>query len=729
MNYQHNLLQLIDVLRTIADTDVSLVHLKILVQESTTPEQYSQINRCMMLAQIRRRKFRRCDARQTIQIGIKDYYKKCQDFSFITAIHQSLKNPCGLDFRKNQRISVPRFTSTISRQVCNDREADEANHNTQQSITVSPIPKTRIRILTNTCGTNGAKLVFTENLFAIESIMIKIFEYLHLNELSCCRGVCQQWLYDASNAKSVYHVDTFYIRQIVAHFINWKCEQRTLRDEPSLVALINSQTNLNATRHASVYQQFISYQIVHAPPCQHPFHQNEREVKHYFVRFDYINGRNKYLDGIAKYNLNLLNNCQSLTVDATHWGECYNKLDCYSIIDDLTNVFKKVRILEILLPIDFQLDLSNLIKMYEDRVLKCVKLLVTHYNTSRTRTTRMQQLLRQLSSRVNKNDSNLKQETNTNKYILNAKRIEIYASGEDCSIDEFGDWFENVDLTTVGTIKFKPIASNIDHILWRRGGCVYDCGSFQMNRYEKNKFIKVIVPKYEHSKMRKTDRIAEIDVEMVECERLANPESFGDSFEMQMSGQGYFDDRFRCIGASFVRLVNDINQWNQLMSLDCKGDMKVHGINLGIKIPVEKANIWMNVGFDLSKSKRLMNMMQLLYQWHINGNVNANIWFQIQHQVCLSTNDKVSCNVHNDLKKEKWIQLIVKAVKKVFCQLSVDDLSNENAYYPFQECPSFPICVTLCDRIAIKLFAPKRVQVCHKDAIATTLCLMIKAKN
>lgn len=97
-------------------------------------------------------------------------------------------------------------------------------------------------------------------------------------------------------------------------------------------------------------------------------------------------------------------------------------------------------------------------------------------------------------------------------------------------------------------------------------------------------------------------------------------------------------------------------------------------------------------------------------------------------------------------KKEKWIQLIVKTVKKVLCpQLILNHMHDHNIqgkneiypHYPFENYQLFPICVTLCDRITIKLFKPHCITKFYdnhvdlppgNEAMTTTLCLMIRAK-
>ena len=102
-----------------------------------------------------------------------------------------------------------------------------------------------------------------------------------------------------------------------------------------------------------------------------------------------------------------------------------------------------------------------------------------------------------------------------------------------------------------------------------------------------------------------------------------------------------------------------------------------------------------------------------------NGNIAINLWFRVEHEQNQSVIKKENRkDVHDNLKKEKWIQLIVKATQKVFCQLNSND-----TFYLFDQGDQdqgFPNCVNLLERVIIKLLAP--------SPLATTLCLTITAK-
>ena len=79
----HNLLMLVDVLRTIMDKSVSIVFLEVALKQSIP--QLSQIHTLCS------HKTNTCETRQMIQYEIKQHYKQFHDFSFITHIYQALK--------------------------------------------------------------------------------------------------------------------------------------------------------------------------------------------------------------------------------------------------------------------------------------------------------------------------------------------------------------------------------------------------------------------------------------------------------------------------------------------------------------------------------------------------------------------------------------------------------------------------------------------------------------
>ena len=196
--------------------------------------------------------------KEMIQCEIKQYYKECQDFSFVEKIYESLKQS--------------RVAST--------------------SISLIPQP--------NTTGFD-----YTKQTLLIESIMIKIFHYLNLGDLSCCRGVCQQWLYDASNPASVYHVDTFYIRKLMEHLINWKREEQ----HQDIEAKMKSQS---WKERKKIYAVFANGDLDN-------------------IRY-YTDRSNNYSNGILRYNMNIIRDCQSLTIDSTNWNYRHQPLECYSSI-------------------------------------------------------------------------------------------------------------------------------------------------------------------------------------------------------------------------------------------------------------------------------------------------------------------------------------------------------------------------------------------------------------
>ena len=163
-----------------------------------------------------------------------------------------------------------------------------------------------------------------------------------------------------------------------------------------------------------------------------------------------------------------------------------------------------------------------------------------------------------------------------------------------------------------------------------------------------------------------------------------------------------------------------------------------------MSIGIDRANLWINVGLQLSKSQRLVKIIESMYKWYKSGNVTANLWFQVEH--ALDKDDDIPVYDHDVLRLEKWIQLIVKAAKTVFCQLNEYDgidvsTENDNEYYVFDhdrgdelqlqlqsdDHDRFPSCVTLLDKVTIKLFAPQHhTRTGGVPTIATTLCLSIE---
>ena len=62
----------------------------------------------------------------------------------------------------------------------------------------------------------------------------------------------------------------------------------------------------------------------------------------------------------------------------------------------------------------------------------------------------------------------------------------------------------------------------------------------------------------------------------------------------------------------------------------------VDGINLALDIGVDKGKKCFNVNLinlDLSKSQELVNIIKTLYEWYINGNINAYLSFKVTHFV------------------------------------------------------------------------------------------------
>ena len=660
----HNLLKLVDVLRTISDKDVSIHCIKSLLKQSATPEELAKIQRCCskkdkQLAQWYFNNMHTdCNTintikivaiKEMIQFGIKKYYKKCQDFSFVEKIHELLKQ---------SRVA---------------------------STSISSIPQP------NTTGFD-----YTKQALLIESIMIKIFHYLNLGDLSCCRGVCQQWLHDASNPASVYHVDTFYIRKLVEHLINWK------REEPNPYI----ESEWNSQQRKKWYERKI-YKTANG------------NVIYDDICF-YTDRSNNYSNGILKYNANIISYCQSLTIDSTNWNDNCKYLLCYSsiVIDYKYLVpLKRLKMLKIFLVEGFSFSycLPKLLNINNDnKLLESIQLIILCDNFGvydYRNIQEMQHLLQCLSMVKQDQDSDQDSSQDQDKYLLNTKSLEFYTTMKCYSSDNIIEIFDNINLTKVESLKLSPML-------------------MKMTKVKTVSPVELLVESLGHGDAHRIN----CHLHQVECSPYFD--TFIDKNNNQCTLKTHckkfdfeFDSKLGCTKKYLKRLSQDIETWDSLIGLNRKGNMKVDGINLVMSIGINRAKLWMNVGLQLSKSQRLVEIIESMYKWYKSGNVTANLWFQVEHV------DDVPVYDHDNLRLEKWIQLIVKAAKKVFCQSNGYDehdgidvsTANDNDYYVFDHNDGFPSCVTLLDKVSLTLFRPQHyTQSGGVSTIATTLCLSVQ---
>ena len=618
----HDLLILVDVLRTIVDKDVSIEDLKLIFEKSAPhltqvlaiceQEISSNSNRALTIDQ----------RKEQIQCKIKQHYKQVQDFSFILKIHQTIENGHKLD--PNRSISISPIPKTLIQAIITT--TDDDNDGIDDDTT--PHGQTKMK-----------RFYFSENGLSIESTMTKMFQYLNFKHLSCCRAVCQQWLYYASNPLSVYHVDTFYIRKLVDHFLDWKygnqlnCEQSGTK----LYRLYGDGTNCVCTT-------------------------------------------SKYSKNVARYNINLIKDCQSLTIDTEHWGNPHYELDCYLAILVNLPVLRKVMRLEILSSgsCNFEFWLSRWIEINRNKRLKSVKMVFTWKGFESV----VWDVLTALS--IKKNGINL----------VNTKQLEIWATES-----TYNGWdiimggFNRMDLSQVESLKLKlkPIAND----------AIYVADADEQSTILVTHTMSIWRPTEENERMK-----------MVKYyRRRANYDEMNKRYFKIYNGD------------SLSELKGNIIKWDGLIAKNGKGTMKVDGINIGIKVGVGKAKIWQNLDLDLSKSEKLIEVMKLLYKWYQTGNVSANTWFCVEHKIEKYT---LTRQIHDELTKHKWIQLIVKALQTCSGITNDQDSFYKLLFDNYNLLRNNPNCVPLVDRIIVKLFVEKRKQSGY-DMVATTICVTIEA--
>ena len=198
----HNLLTLVEVLRTVIDERVSLRDIRLVLQDAKNnckqPKESKQKEKEKQQTKEKERRLdlilnniTRTQTKEAIQFDIKQQYKQCQDFSLISDIHESMKH-----FKIISKVPKPRVRTMMTTTLDGDTP--------QSNVTTT--------------------LHATQNAFAIQDIMTHTFQYLDLKNVSLCRGVCQQWLDYASNPlyASIYHVDTSELPEIIDYFIDSK---------------------------------------------------------------------------------------------------------------------------------------------------------------------------------------------------------------------------------------------------------------------------------------------------------------------------------------------------------------------------------------------------------------------------------------------------------------------------------------------------------------------------
>ena len=108
---------------------------------------------------------------------------------------------------------------------------------------------------------------------------------------------------------------------------------------------------------------------------------------------------------------------------------------------------------------------------------------------------------------------------------------------------------------------------------------------------------------------------------------------------------------------------------------------------------------WTNTGLNLSKSTQLVRLFIRLWYWYELENINVTLKFEIDHGHTEISKHKCA----KTLKKEKWIRVIIKAMKYVF------KINDNSDLYPFDDEKKLPQEISLIDRVSITLCEPEKV--------------------
>ena len=321
---------------------------------------------------------------------------------------------------------------------------------------------------------------------------------------------------------------------------------------------------------------------------------------------------------------------------------------------------------------------------------------------------RIMKHLSQIKNNVLHSNSNDGDSAKKFEYLLNVEHLQIYTKKYVYSCHEIISWFDKVDLSMIKSLKLNVLRDNCVKINTN--------DDIQFFGYDNGKVLYIT---YNHKQIKHcgyfdTDRITDYVHKSETC----------------------------CSAATWQRLIDIISQWNRLIDqFNCKipKSKSIDGINLVMLIDVSKGDVWMNVSTDLSKSAKLVNVIQSLYNWYQSGNVGANLLFRVLHvidQSCIKKDTYTQkssqhgpvkskkIRVNKDLRKQGWIQLIVKALTSIFkCQSDW----NNNDFYPFGLFDNHEQvkCIKLLDRATVKLFAPIWVN-WWENIVETTLCFTIK---
>ena len=723
--FQHNLLVLIDVLRTINDPDVSVNLIRSCLIESTNTALDSTLPSDVNASRIK----------QTIQNVIKQHYKKCQNFTFIQSIHNALAKCVSIT-----PVPMIKCTPIDHRPSCNTKDI------TKRDKIQSPVD-TLIK-----CALNFSLRNTTETIFGIETLLIKIFQNLDFKSICNCRSVNQEWLYKGYDIASITNVKISDIGNLINYFCKQSCINSHLRDDYDdddekcfyKLELNIAKYNLDCLRcckniivdelndiYTKEYSKEHVDKLLSKQLEDEDKYKNKKEIRGEKLLPIYLSDFVENLINL-KYGWNYkFSKMRHLTIfipqnisteSFLSWikhyrgNPClklYNWVDISCLDEALTSIkyifdiqdefhhFRQPK-WEDLYPINFPLRYPFNYKRSQDSKDGKYKTIVTYTSdfirdfdlsdddefhtatessdniNNNTNTTplpwytniNIRDIVNSDNNNNNNNNDELKEEEK--KYEYNKLSNLMY--GDKLNIKKL-----EICVSSVGYD-----ASSFEHLL-TNWNIEYDI----MNV---NRFVKKTKTKKEKKETEKeteaeqeTEQEKEKENEAIEMEENYNNCSCKDN--NNINNCDGFELIFGLTGGSghiavksLTQVIRTMRIWDRIYMYKNKywrlkignKECKMKGINILLGVDSNRTNLWHNVSLDVSKSKHLMTVIQLLHGWYKGAKIGAILSIKICHKI---TNDE--CDIK--LEDENWIQLFVKAMKMVF-EMGKNDATN---YFPF----------------------------------------------
>ena len=139
-----------------------------------------------------------------------------------------------------------------------------------------------------------------------------------------------------------------------------------------------------------------------------------------------------------------------------------------------------------------------------------------------------------------------------------------------------------------------------------------------------------------------------------------------------------------------AKLLNVTQNWDKVLTKLTPMCNKISGIFIVLCIDTcysKTLNLWKNVDLDITKSKKMIKTMQILYKWYICGGIEAVLWYKIKHiesELAITDDINTSDNDNNDhnenvrqlFKEAKWVRLVIRIFKHVFKDVIKDGHIN-----------------------------------------------------